>query len=384
VADRETSSRRVIRWGILGTGNISRQFAEGLQRVPDARLLAIGSRTEAKAEEFARAFAVPHAYGTYESLVGDKDVDVVYIATPNHKHKGDCLLALEAGKAVLCEKPFALDAAEAGEVVALARCKRLFCMEAMWTRFLPTMVRLHSLLDSGILGEIRVVKADLGVPKPFEKDNRFFSREMGGGAMLNFGPYLLSLASFVLGKPGSIASQGSFGATGIDEQSAAVLRYPKGAIAVLTASIRNYLPCEAMIIGTCGEIRVHPPAYRPHRLTVTLYPHASTPSPAWRSRLAFLCRAPLMREAVANFAHILKRLIGKGVKRYVDSFDGNGLNYEAAEVTRRLQAGELESPHMPLDETLSIMETMDAVRRHLEGGFAPPAAVTPNPLGATS
>ncbi|MGO9115859.1 MAG: Gfo/Idh/MocA family protein [Thermoguttaceae bacterium] len=361
-----SSLRRSVRWGILGTGNIAGQFAEGLRSVPDAQLLAVGSRTKAKAEAFADAFAVPRAYESYEALVDNKDIDVVYIATPNHKHQENCLLALEAGKAVLCEKPFAVDAAEAREIIAFARRKHLFCMEAMWMRFLPAMARLRDLLDNRAIGEIRLVRADFGIPKPFAKDNRFFSREMGGGAMLNFGVYLVSFAFFLLGKPCSIAGQASFGATGVDEQSVAILSYPRGALAVLTASVRNYLPCEAMIIGTRGEIRIHPPLYRPERISVTQFPESPPPSPARRHWLMHLKRNALVREIGSRFDGLLGRLFRCGTKRHVDRFKGNGFNYEATEVTRCLRVGELESRIMPLDETLGIMETIDAIRSHLE------------------
>jgi predicted dehydrogenase len=375
---------RSLGWVILGTGNIAGQFAEGLRYVPNARLVGVGSRDDTRGREFARAFNVPRTYGSYEEAVGDKDADVVYVATPNHRHKDDCLLALGAGKAVLCEKPFALNAAEARDVVALARRRRLFCMEAMWMRFLPLMARLRGLVDDRVIGEIQLVRADFGIPKPFDEGNRFFSRAMGGGAMLNFGVYLVSLASWLLGKPSAIATEASFGRTGIDEQSAAVLRYPQGAIAVLTSSIRNYLPCEVMIFGSRGEIRIHSPAYRPHRLTLTVCPTFPTVSPARRRHMAILRRAPLVQEAWSSLSYAFKRLVGKSVKRYVDLFDGNGFNYEAAEVTRLLQAGELESPIMPLDETLSIMETMDAIRHHMEGSFVDKAAVAVNSIGVDS
>jgi len=361
-----TSLPRLVRWGIVGTGNIARQFAEGLRSVRNAQLLAVGSRTRVKAEEFAAAFAVPRTYKSYEDLVDDKDIDVVYIATPNHKHQENCLLALEAGKAVLCEKPFAVDATEASEIIALARRKHLFCMEAMWMRFLPAMARLRGLLDSRAIGEICLVRADFGIPKPFAKDDRFFSREMGGGAMLNFGVYLVSFAFYLLGKPSSIAGQASFGPTGVDEQSVAILGYPGGALVTLTASIRNYLPCEAIIIGTHGEIRIHPPVYRPARISVTLFSNSPPPSPTKRYWLTHLKRNALVRRIWSRADGLLERLSRYGTKRYNDRFEGNGFNYEAAEVTRCLRAGELESRIMPLAETLSVMETIDAIRSHLE------------------
>lgn len=361
-----TSTQRVIRWGILGAGNIAEQFAEGLRHLPDARLHAIGSRTRAKAERFAGAFAVPRAYDRYEDLVGDKDIDAVYVATLNHRHKDHCLLALEAGKAVLCEKPFAVDATQAREVIALARRKRLFCMEAMWMRFLPIMTRLRSLLEACAIGDIRLLRADFGIAKPFDKDSRFFCAEIGGGATLNFGVYLSSLAFHLLGRPCTVTGHASFGASGVDEQSVGILRYPKGALAVLTASIRNYIPCEATIVGTRGEIRIHAPLYRPHKLSLSQFPESPPSSPGTAGWLGRVKSHPLARELRVRFGDVLRAFPTACAKKIAEPFQGNGLNYEAAEVMRCLRAGELESAIMPLDETLSIMEMIDAMRRDMK------------------
>ena len=303
-----TSLQPAVRWGILGTGDVAARFAAGLRSVPDARLLAVGSRTRTKAEAFAGRFAVPRAYGTYEDLVGDKEIDVVYVATPNFKHKEDSLLALAAGKAVLCEKPFAICAAEAREVVAAARRLRLFCMEAMWSRFLPAMARLRRLLDSRVIGEIRLLRAEFGSAKPFAEESRFFRREIGGGALLNLGVYLVSFASSVLGRPCSASAQASFGSTGVDEQAVAVLGYPGGALATLTASIRNDLPCQALLVGTRGEIRIHPPLYRPERISVALFEGAPPPSPAqphWLGHHVPMVGVALVRKARAKFGAFL-------------------------------------------------------------------------------
>jgi predicted dehydrogenase len=356
--------QRPIGWGILGTGNIATQFAAGFRHVPDARLLAVASRTRSKADEFANTYAVPRAYGSYEDLVADKDVDVVYIATPNHLHKDHCLVALEAGKAVLCEKPFAMDAREAQEVVNLARRKQLFCMEAMWMRFLPAMRRLRALLDDRVIGDIRLVRADFAIPKPFAENSRFFNPQMGGGAMLNYGIYLVSFAFVVLGKPCDVDCQATIGATEVDEQSVALLRYPSGALAALTANIRNYLPCAATIVGSHGQIEVHPPLFRPERFTVSLFADAPLPSRPKRRWVDRFNRLPLAAALSSKFEGVRERL-SRRRRKYRDPLAGNGFNYEAAEVTRCLLANDLESPIMPLDETLAILETMDAIRARM-------------------
>ena len=240
---------RRIHWGILGTGVVAQDFVRGLRAVPGAELSAVGSRTPANADKFARAFAAPHGYASYDELVNDRAVDVVYVATPAAFHRDHCLLALAAGKPVLCEKPFATTAAEAREVVAKARSARLFCMEAMWMRFLPAIARLRELLDKKVIGEVRLVSADMGFPAAYDPASRFFDPKLGGGAMLDLGVYLLSLAFFVLGRPDRVVAQATIGPTGVDEDSSTVLHYPGGKLAVLTASLRVELTGEALIIG---------------------------------------------------------------------------------------------------------------------------------------
>jgi predicted dehydrogenase len=348
---------KIIRWGILGTGASARNFAEGLQALPDAQLLAVGSRNQANAEEFAHLFSMPRAYKNYEDLVNDNDLDVIYIATPNHRHKDHCLLALEAGRSVLCEKPFTLDAEEAREVIALARRKQLFCMEAMWMRFVPVMSTLRNRLEAGVIGEVRMVKADLGFPVAFDEHNRLSTPQMGGGALFDLGIYTLSLASYLFGNPTQVVSQASIGPTGVDEQSAFILSYGQEKLAILHTSLCTHLSCEGLIIGTRGQIRIHPPLYRPHKLSITVF-QGSKPSISRQNRLNYVKKLPVLRSVYFR----LERLFNEHVEKIVERIEGNGYNYEAVEVMRCLRAGELESEIMPLDETLRIVETMDAIR----------------------
>src|SRR5262249_55929808 len=195
-----------VTWGIIGTGYIAHLFAADLAHVPDAGLVAIGSRSEEKARAFANQFAIPRHYGSYAELADDPSVRAVYIATPASVHKDNMLLCLNAGKAVLCEKPLTVNAREAEEVIDRARGRHIFLMEAMWTRFLPSIVRLRELLAQRVIGDIRHVMADLGSQVTFDPGNRVFSEELGGGAMLQKGVYLLSLASMILGTPTSVQS----------------------------------------------------------------------------------------------------------------------------------------------------------------------------------
>lgn len=357
---------KTIYWGILGTGYVAQQFAQGLRFLPDAQLLAVGSRTITSAQQFAQRFSIPRVYKSYEELVKDKDVDVVYIATPQSRHKEDCILCLEAGKAILCEKPFTINAQEAREVITLARQKQLFCMEAMWMRFLPLIQKVKSLINSGAIGEIRMLTADFGYPTEFNPENRYFNPTLGGGALLDRGIYNLSLAFQLLGSPSQVTSQPSIGETGVDEQSAIVLGYSQGQLAILSASLRTYLSNEAIIMGTQGKIRIHEPFCRPHQLSITYFPEltssATKPSSLKQRLVSQAKQIPFLQRLYLQVSPYLSPLIGQASQKIVQPFDGNGYNYEATEVMRCLRDGALESKIMPLDETLKIMETMDAIR----------------------
>ena len=313
-----------IRWGILGTGRIARTFAQGLATLPDAALVAVGSRSQEAADAFGESFTVPHRHASYEGLAADPDVDVVYVATPHSLHRDNSLLCLEAGKAVLCEKPFAINAAQAEEVVAQARKCGRFVMEAMWTRFLPAIVRVRELLAEGAIGEVRLLSADFGFRAGFDPHGRLFDPHLGGGALLDVGVYVVSLASLVFGPPARIVSMAHLGSTGVDEQAAMVLGYARGQLAVLSTAVRTSTPQEAIVMGTEGLIRIHSQWWHPTVLTLSL-----------EGREEEVIHLP---------------------------FEGNGYQYEAAEVMRCLRAGRLESEVMPLDETMGIVRTMDQIR----------------------
>ncbi|MBI4325425.1 MAG: Gfo/Idh/MocA family oxidoreductase [Chloroflexi bacterium] len=314
----------LIRWGILGTGQIARQFAAGLKSLPEAQLAAIGSRARESAVWFADQFSVPRRHATYVGLVNDPEIDVVYVATPHSCHKANTLLALAAGKAVLCEKPFAINAAEAEEAIRFARHKQLFLMEAMWTRFFPLMEKLRELLRSGAIGEPRLLTADFGFRTDFQEEERLFAPAYGGGALLDVGVYPVSLASMIFGAPQRIASLASMGGTGVDEESAVILSHAGGPLAVLTSAICTETPQEAVIMGTNGRVRIHRPWWRPSTLTLT---------------------RDGREEETLEFPLV-----------------GNGYQHEAAAVMQCLREGKLESSIMPLAETLSIMKTLDAIR----------------------
>lgn len=313
-----------IRWGIISTGTIARKFAEGLSVVPDAELVGVGSRAQDSADRFGDRFGVPHRYATYEALANDPDVDVVYIGTPHPLHHQNTLLCLQAGKPVLCEKPFAINASQAREMVTAARERNLFLMEAMWNRYNPVVLEAQRLLDEGSIGELRMLLADLGLGAPFDPEHRLFDIELGGGALLDLGVYPVSMAYLIFGAPSRIATLAHLGSTGVDEREGIVFGYDDGRIAVLNASLMEKTPSDAVFFGTEGSLRLHGPLYCP--TAVTLVRHGETE------------------------------------RRIEPSVEGNVYNYEAVEVIRCLRAAELESPAMTLDESLSIMETLDAIR----------------------
>lgn len=313
-----------IRWGILGTGKIARQFAAGLKHRSDARLTAVGSRSADSAKAFGEQFAVAHRHASYEALASDPEVDAIYVATPHACHLENTLLALTAGKAVLCEKPFTINAREAEQAVAFARTKKLFLMEAMWTRCFPLMEKLRESLTAKTIGEVRMLTADFGFRAEYHEEERLFNPTVGGGALLDVGVYPVSLASMIFGAPTRIVSDAQLGSTGVDEAAAIILSHAQGELAVLSTAIRLETAQEAIILGTAGRIRIHSPWWRPAAMT-------------------------LSREGCSD-------------ELMEFPFAGNGYQFEAAEVMNCLRTGKLESRLMPLDETLSIMRTLDAIR----------------------
>ena len=316
-----------IRWGILGPGSIANQFAKGLQAAPDGQLIAVGSRDLQRAETFASQYGAPNRHGSYEALVADPEVDAIYIATPHPFHKESAILCLEAGKAVLCEKPFTVNAAEAAAVVAGARANKTFLMEAMWSRYLPIIVQVRKWLDEGAIGEPLQVNADFGFRANVNPEGRLFNLELAGGALLDIGIYVVSFAAMVLGSdPVHITASAHIGETGVDENTGILLRYNSGAVATLSCAVRASSPHTALIVGSEGTISIDPSW--------------------WKGEAATL-------KAGDREEHIELPLAG------------NGYNYEAQEVARCLGAGELESPVMPLDETVALMRILDEVRAQI-------------------
>ncbi|MFH8937589.1 Gfo/Idh/MocA family protein [Streptomyces griseosporeus] len=319
-----------VRWGVLATGGIAAAFTADLVDLPDAEVVAVASRSEASAKTFADRFGIPRAYGDWVSLAADDDVDVVYVATPHAAHRAAAGLLLEAGRNVLCEKPFTLNVRQAEELVALAREHGSFLMEAMWMYCHPLVRRLKALVDDGAIGEVRTVQADFGLAGPFPPAHRLRDPHQGGGALLDLGVYPVSFAQLLLGEPADVAARAVLSPEGVDLQTGALLSFDTGALASVHCSIVGGTGVTASVTGSHGRIDVPDGFFHPERFVLHRDgrdPEEFTADPADGPRGTF--------------------------------------RHEAREVMRALRAGETESPLVPLDGTLAVMRTLDAIRERV-------------------
>jgi predicted dehydrogenase len=312
-----------IRWGFLGTGLIATMFAEALQGVADAQLWAVGSRTQATADDFGTRWGVPKRYASYQAVADDPNVDAIYIATPHTLHAENMQMALAAGKAVLCEKPFTINASEAAACIELARARRLLLVEAMWVRWMPVFAQIRQWIDEGQIGAPQLVRANLCFRLNDDPTKRLQNPALGGGALLDVGVYPLAFASLVLGEPTARHSVMRRTATGVDAHSVITLEYASGAIAELSCALDLPAPQEFTVCGRDGYIQL-----RDH----------------WGARQLILQRN------------------GQAAVQHTQAFGIADYAPMAAAFQASLRAGETENARMPLDETLAIMRTMDGLR----------------------
>ncbi|MBS2021810.1 MAG: Gfo/Idh/MocA family oxidoreductase [Deltaproteobacteria bacterium] len=310
-----------VRWGIVGPGRIADKVAGDFVHVPHAKLVAVASRSLERAEAFAKQHGIPRAHGSYQAILADPDVDVLYVATPHPQHHAFAKAALKAHKALLIEKAFAATVAGAQELIDLARASRTFVMEAMWTRFQPAVVKVRELIASGAIGELRGLQADLGIVAPTDPEGRFYNLQLGGGAMLDLGVYLISLSQMLFGTHSELSVQGSRSQSGVDVESALILGYPGGVRATLTTSLVTPLPAQARVFGSEGFIDILPRFHHPKDLVV----HRKGKPPE-----------PMTLPAL-----------------------GGGYAHELIEVTECLRAGKTESAVMPLADTLAVQRVMN-------------------------
>jgi predicted dehydrogenase len=318
---------KTIKWGILACGRIAKKFAADLQFVEGAELVAVASRSLERAEAFAKEFPAKHVLGSYEALVALEDVDVIYVASPHSHHYEHTLLCLNHGKAVLCEKAFAINSKQAEEMVALARSKKVFLMEALWTRFLPHYLKVREMIGNGELGDLKGVIANFGFKPQEPVPQRLFDPALGGGALLDIGIYPVFLAQSLLGVPDDITAHMNPAPSGVDEQCSIQFKYENGMSANLFATLASNLETDADIFGTAGRIRLTSRFYEPSA-TIQYYP----------GQVESRTLVPLEREP------------------------GFGYQFEARHVGECLRQGLTESPVWGLEETLSLMKTLDKIR----------------------
>jgi predicted dehydrogenase len=320
---------RSLRWGIAATGGIATKMAAALQTLPDATISAVGSRSQESADGFAERFGIPTAHGTYASLFADPNVDIVYVGTPHSHHRDMTIAALDAGKHVVCEKAFAINAAEATEMVDAARRNQRFLMEAMWTWFIPGVVALKRRIDDGEIGRVLTVDADFCLDLP-ALDGRHRRPDLAGGALLDLGIYPLTFPCFLLGEhPDAVHAVGRLTdpdpGVGVDASLAGVASYPSGALATFQTSLDGMSGLGARIVGTAGRIDVDAPFWFTSGFTMS--PKGGDPE----------------RVEIAN----------------------HGLAHEASHAMQRIRDGHIESDVIPLDTSLATMRLLDEVRRQV-------------------
>lgn len=313
-----------VRWGILGPGGIAEKFAADLHLVDGAELAAVGSRSADKAAEFAKRFGFDRAHGSYAELAADPDVDVVYVATPHSFHFDAAMTCIQAGKAVLVEKPITLDLVSAARLVQAAHSSGVFLMEAMWMRVNPAIRKIAELVEEGAIGWVSAIHADFGLQGPFAAEHRLRDPRLGGGALLDLGVYPIHLVHLIMGTPASVQAWAHLTPERVDENTGVLLGYQQGAVAALTCSINGASRNAASITGTDGRIDLPVEFYMPREFTLN---------------------RP-----------------GRAAETFQFPFEGIGYQFEAAEVQRCLLAGELESPLMTHATTLEIMTLLDTIR----------------------
>ena len=320
-----------LRWGILGTGGIAHMQTNDLLK-NGFTVAAVGSRTLESARAFADEFGIPAAHGSYAELVADPDVDVIYVSTPHPFHAENALLALEAGKHVLIEKPFTLTGPEARRVVDAATAKNLVVLEAMWTRFLPHMIRIREVIAEGLIGEVRTVIAEHDRLLPTDPDHRINNLALGGGALLDLAIYPISFAFDILGTPETVFAAAPLTDTGVDRQDAIVFTYGDGQQAMLHASLDTLGPNFAIVYGTAGRIEVDPVWYSPTSFTV--YDSDN-----------------------------------EVIERFDQKVDERGMQFQAWELERLVREGRIAGEVLPPEQSVTIMETLDQIREQIGLGY---------------
>ncbi len=316
-----------IKWGILGPGKIAGKFARGLQEVKNAQLYSIGSRSLERAQNFAQEWSAKKFFGSYEEMLKDEQLDVVYVATPHVFHFEHSLLCLQHKKAVLCEKPFAMNRQQVEQMIATAKKEKVFLMEAMWTQFLPHFKFVMDVINSKNYGKIKNLKADFGFSAPYDPKSRLFDINLGGGSLLDIGIYPIFMALSSLGSPQKITANATFGATGIDEDCDIIFHYTDAVTAEIGSSIIKKTPTTAVITFEKAVLTIHSRFHEPSSVVI----------------------ATDNQEMVKEF----------GVT-------SNGYNFEAAHVQEMLYQGSIESDQMTFAKSLELIGLLDEIRKKIK------------------
>jgi predicted dehydrogenase len=316
-----------FKWGIIGTGGIARAFANDIAFLSDHVVAAVGSRNLENSESFVKTIPGAKAHESYDALINDADIDAVYVATPHPSHKENVIAALNAKKPVLCEKPFAVNATQAKEMVAAAKANNVALMEAMWARFLPHYGKIREIVASGVLGQITTIHADHGQRLADQNIPRLVEPSLAGGALLDLGIYPISFAHMILGIPQSITSTAVLTDKGVDAQTSMILDYADGSQAILNTTMIVQTPCTAVIAGLNGYLEVNRTFYNPTSMRLTLFDGTIT--------------------------------------EYPSDYKGHGLREQAVEFARVVKSGAKESPILRWQDTIAIMGIMDTVRSQI-------------------
>ncbi|WP_299897417.1 Gfo/Idh/MocA family oxidoreductase [uncultured Aquimarina sp.] len=321
------NSNKIYNWGILGCGKIAHKFAQDLQSIPNAKLQAVASRNIEKAKDFGDAYETPTHYGSYIELAKDAKIDIIYIATPHAFHYENTMMCLNEKKAVLCEKPFAMNKVQVLEMIQMAKSQNTFLMEALWTYFLPHYEFVLQTLKANQLGQIKSLKADFGFASAFDPNNRIFRKELGGGSLLDVGIYPLFAALSIIGIPEKIEASANFGETGIDEDCKIMLHYEDNVSADLFSSVVQKTETKAIIQLEHGTIIINSRFHEPSSVTIT------------KDGDSKLYEFPVVT---------------------------NGYNYEAIHVQNMLERGNIESTVMSFEKSLHLIELLDNVRKEIK------------------
>lgn len=316
--------RKIYNWGIIAPGKIANKFAEGLKLTKNGQLFAVASRSHERALEFAEKYKASKTYGTYQELINDKKVDIIYIATPHHLHFKLSQSCLNAGKPVLCEKPSTINSSQYKKLMSIAEEKKVFMMDALWTRFHPHIIKIQELIQAGELGELKLLQADFGFKAAYDTKSRLFNKDLGGGTILDIGIYPIFLSLLLLGYPEKITVESSIGKTGVDENVGILFKYKNGAIANLSSTFLANSETRANISGEKGQIIIPGGWFKP-----------------------------------SSFKLIE---MDNSVQQFEFNEKDNGYQYEAMEVMKCLDEGKLQSDLLTHEFTYRLLQLLDEVR----------------------